>query len=286
MYKKPNVSKKDMTKIIFEETVKKLQSIIDNGDYERFLKFQKNFRKYSFMNLIAIFYQFPDATMVAGKSTWLKLKREVLDTAQKIYILAPIPHKCSKKIKKIENGIEIEETINYQYNTYRKVFVYDISQTKGEPIPLASKDIDSSDMAYFYETLKCFSQVPVIEKELEGSVKGYYCKSSNEIAIKNTLSPNDKAAVLLHEIAHSLYDDFDYSKDRHLSEVFVESIAYIVANYFGLDTSSCSFTYIIKWAKGETQTVIDLGSKIQKCANNFIHSLEHFELDYYKKLVA
>ena len=286
MYKKSNISRKDMTKKVFEETVRKLQSIVDNGDYEKFLKFQKNFRKYSFMNLVAIFYQFPNATQVAGKSTWQKLKRELLDDAQKIYILAPIPHKCSKKVKKIENDEEIEETINYQYNTYRKVFVYDISQTKGEPIPLANNTINSSDMAYFYKKLKDFSKVPVIEKEIEGTAKGYYCESTNEIAIKSTLSPNDRASVLLHEIAHSLYDDFDYSKDRDLSEIFVESIAYIVANHFGLDTSICSFNYIIKWAKGETQTVIDLGSKIQKCSNKFIDLLENFEIQETEQLVA
>ena len=100
----------------------------------------------------------------------------------------------------------------------------------------------------------------------------------NLIAIKNTLSINDKASVLLHEIAHSLYDDFDYSKDRDLSEVFVESVAYIVADHFGLDTSHCSFNYIIKWAKGETKTVLELGGKIQKCANEFIEKLENFEM--------
>ncbi len=286
MYKKQNISRKDMTKKVFEETVRKLQSIVDNGDYEKFLKFQKNFRKYSFMNLVAIFYQFPNATQVAGKSTWKKLNRELLDNAQKIYILAPIPHNCSKKVTKTENNEEIEEIIHYQFNTYRTVFVYDISQTKGEPIPLANTTINSSDMAYFYEKLKVFSKVPVIEKDIKGSAEGYYSKSTNEIAIKSTLSPNHKASVLLHEIAHSLYDDFDYSKDRDLSEIFVESIAYIVANHFGLDTSICSFNYIIKWAKGETQTVIDLGSKIQKCANKFIDSLENFEIQETKQLVA
>lgn len=89
---------------------------------------------------------------------------------------------------------------------------------------------------------------------------------------------DDKASVLVHEITHSLYDDFDYSKDRDLSEVFVESVAYIVADYFGLDTSHCSFNYIIKWAKGETKTVLELGGKIQKCANEFIEKLENFEM--------
>ena len=213
-----------------------------------------------------------------GKAKWLKLKRELTEDAQKIWIVAPIPRQYNKKVKAIEDGEEIEKIEIVKYNAYRYVYVYDISHTTGKDIPLQSERINCDDKSYFYDKLKEFSNVPVIEKELSGGTLGYYSEKENLIAIKNTLSINDKVAVLLHEIAHSLYDDFDYSKDRDLSEVFVESIAYIVADRFGLDTSHCSFNYIIKWAKGEPKTVIDLGGKIQKCANEFIEKLEKFEM--------
>ena len=210
-----------------------------------------------------------------GKAKWLKLKRELTENAKKIWIVAPIPRQYDKKVKTIENGEEIEKIETVKYNAYRYVYVYDISHTT---IPLQSERINCDDKASFYNKLKEFSNVPVIEKELFGGTLGYYSEKENLIAIKNTLSINDKASVLLHEIAHSLYDDFDYSKDRDLSEVFVESVAYIVADHFGLDTSHCSFNYIIKWAKGETKTVLELGGKIQKCANEFIEKLENFEM--------
>lgn len=276
IYEKNNSS--NNTQKVFEKVVKNLQSIVDNGEYEKFLKFQKNFRGYSFNNLILMYSQFPEATKVAGKAKWLKLKRELVDNARKIFIIAPIPKKYTKVIKKIEDGEEVEYTKSYEYNSYRYVYVYDISQTIGDKLPLQSETLNCDDMEDFYYRLKSFSHLPVLEKELFGSTQGYYSENENIIVIKNTLSQNDKAAVLLHELAHSLYDDFDYSKDRDLSEVFVESIAYIVANHFGLDTSLCSFNYIIKWAKGDPQTVIDLGTKIQKCANEFIDRIEKFEM--------
>lgn len=213
-----------------------------------------------------------------GKSKWLKLKRELTENAKKIWIVAPIPKKYENKVKIIEDGKEVEKTEIIRFNFYKYVYVYDISHTTGKAIPLQSQKLNCNDMAYFYEKLKLFSKVPVIEKELYAGTQGYYNEKENIIAIKNTLSQNDKASVLLHEIAHSLYDDFDYKKDRNLSEVFVESIAYIVANHFGLDTSHCSFNYIIKWAHGDTKTVLDLGSKIQECANKFIENLENFEI--------
>lgn len=158
------------------------------------------------------------------------------------------------------------------------MYVYDISHTTGKAIPLQSRNIDSNDMGYLYEKLVSFSDIPILEKELNGGCKGYYDEQKQEIAIKIGMSLDDKVAVLLHELTHSLYDDFDYSKDRDLSEVFVESVAFIVADYFGLDTSPCSFNYIIKWAKGEPKTVLELGSKIQTCANSFIEKLEKFEM--------
>ena len=211
-----------------------------------------------------------------GKTRWLELKREPTEDAKKIWIIAPIPRQYKKKVKVIENDEEIEKTETIKYNAYRYV----------EAIPLQCKEINCNDMAYFYEKLKAFSNVPVFEEELSGSVKGFFSKNDNKIVIKKDLSQNDKAAVLLHEIAHSLYDDFDYSKDRDLSEVFVESVAYIVADHFGLDTSPCSFNYILKWAKGEPKTVIDLGTKIQKCANQYIEKLEKFEMQEQKLMLA
>ncbi len=266
------------TKEVFEKVVNYVQTIVDNGEYEKFLKFQKSFRGYSFNNLILIFSQFPDATRVAGKSKWIKLKRELAPGAQKIFIIAPIPRQYSKKVKIVEDGKEVERVETYKYNYYRYVYVYDISQTSGEAIPLENYNINSNEMSYFYEKLKSFSQFPVYEKDLDGAIQGYYSPSKKEIVLKKSLSIDDKASVLLHELAHGLYDDFDYKTDRNLSEVFVESIAFIVADHFGLDTSLCSFNYITKWAKGDPKIVLDLGSKIQKCANQFIQNIEKFEM--------
>lgn len=278
-YSKSNINK---TKEMFDKIVSNLQDIVNNGEYEKFLRFRKkfrnNFKRYSFNNLILIFSQFPDATVVGGKAKWLEMKREPIKGAQRISIIAPIPRKYNKKVIKIEDGEEIEKVETFEYNSYRYVYVYDISQTVGEPIPLKCQDINKDDMGYFYEKLKKLSDVPVLEEDLYGAGKGYYSEKKKRIVIKKNLSMNDKASVLLHELAHRYYDDFDYKTDRGLSEVFVESIAFIVADHFGLDTSLCSFNYIAGWANGDPKVVIDLGTKIQDCANKFIDKIQNFEM--------
>ncbi len=272
-------SKKNKMQEIYDKIVNNVQTIVDRGEYKKFLKFRKNFRGYSFGNLVLIFSQFPEATQVAGKSKWTKkMKREVIQGAKPIYILAPIPQKYTKKVKKIVDGEEVETEESYNYNWYRWVYVYDISQTTGEDIPLETKPINGDNMLELYKKLENISQVPIVEETMYGSIKGYYSPVGKKIALKKGLSINEKTSVLLHEMAHSLYDDFDYKKDRNLSEVFVESIAFCVADYFGLDTSICSFNYITQWAKGDPKIVIKLGNKIQKCANQFIEKIEKCEL--------
>lgn len=123
-----------------------------------------------------------------GKAKWLKLKRELTEDAKKIWIVAPIPRQYNKKVKAIEDGKVVEKVKTVKYNAYRYVYVYDISHTKGDAIPIQTQDINSNDMGYLYEKLISFSHIPVIEKELTGSCKGYYDSKKQEIAIKNTMS--------------------------------------------------------------------------------------------------
>lgn len=91
---------------------------------------------------------------------------------------------------------------------------------------------------------------------------GYWSKTEQHIVLKNTLYIYYKASVLLHELTHALYDDFDYKENRNLSETFVESVAFIVADFFDLDTSMCSFEYITSWTEENTKILLDLGNKI------------------------
>ncbi len=275
---KSKYNRKAKAKEIFEKVVSNVQSIIQNGEYEKYLKFQNQFTKYSFNNTVLIFSQFPDATNIAGKAKWKELGRELIKDAKRIQITAGMPVQGKTKVKKIVDGKEIEEEQTYNYIAYKSVYVYDISQTIGEPIPLEVKMLSSENMGSFFEKLKQFSKFPVYEKELEQGVKGYYSPKNKEIAIEKRLLIDAKVAVLLHELTHGLYDDFNYKTDRNLSEVFVESVAYMVADYFGIDNSMCSFNYITQYSKGNPKILVDLGTKIKKCASEFIKELEEFEV--------
>lgn len=270
----------------YEKLIEGIENIIEAGKYEQFLKSMKYFHSYSFRNRLLIYNQNPDATKVAGYCTWKKLGRGVKSNPKKIFILKPIINKNIKIENQTENNtdIEIKEDKKHENESNNLIccgwtIVYDIEDTylldesNANPL-LDSITLNDNSSEKLYHILEKVSPVKVDIESTFNGINGYYSKSQNRIVISSRLSQDDKTATLLHEISHSLYDDFDYAKERDLSEVFVESIAYIVADYYKLNTSKYSFSYITQWSKGDAKKILDLGSKIQKSSDDFISKIE------------
>ena len=274
---KKNTDKINKTKELFDKIVNGVNNIISSGEFERFLKFSKNFHQYSFNNIVLIYSQMKEATQVAGFKKWQSMGRKLKKGVHGIQIIYPIKRKYTKIIEGQDSLLDDNnKEQEVEYMTYRYTYVYDISQTVGKPLPLENNALNSDNKKEFYEFLKAFSPYKIEEEDIFGTAKGYWIEKKQKIIIKKSLSIDDKVSVLLHELTHAFYDDFDYKEDRNLSETFVESVAYIVADYFDLDTSLCSFEYIASWVGEDTKIILELGDKIQKCANSFIKKLEEF----------
>lgn len=228
-----------------------------------------------------------------GKNFGRGIKRH----PRSIYIYYPIKTKSRDRIEGQQNieGTEYKErnqegtTETINDITYRRTVIFDIGDTylhKGvKPVPILEDKIDNNTTEDFYEILKSISKCPVIESESTLGTKGYYDSSKNKIFINSNLTQDDKTATLLHEMTHSLYDDFVYKEERQKSEIFVESVAFLVADYFNFDTSLCSFGYITHWAKDNINEVIKLGKKIQDTSKEFIELIKD-KLDNQLKISA
>ena len=62
--------------------------------------------------------------------------------------------------------------------------------------------------------------------------------------------------TIIHEISHQRLhsgDNPDHGKDKPRSskEVEAESVAYVVCQHFGVDTSDYSFGYVAGWSRGK-----------------------------------
>lgn len=274
-----------------------IQNVIKRGDYLEFLKMINKIRNnYSFRNTMLVYVQNPNATVVKGFCDWNKLGRGVKKNPKTIFIYTPIKYKKQKAIdgqqsvdgkeekERNNNAIEIIEGI-----TYKRVAVYDIGDTyikKGNKrIPILDDVLENNTSEELYSTLLEISPVPIIIEEINSMKKGYYDKTNKKIVLKESLSQDDKTSVLIHELCHCLYDKFVYKTEKNKSEIFVESVAFLVADYFGLDTSLCSFGYITSWAENNIKEFMSLSNKIKETADEFIELIKNSQYKQ-EKIIA
>ena len=256
-------SKLDTIMKSLEEGVEK---IFTSEQYHVYLDTMSKFHNYSFNNTLLIALQRPDATLVAGYQTWQKkFQRHVKRGEKGIKIIAPVPVKEKREIEKVdeetqeivigEDGQPETEVVERILPRFRVTTVFDVSQTDGEPLPtIEAKELEGDVIIYedFMKGLEELSPVPFQFIEIEGGAKGYYSKKY--IAIQKGMSNAQTMKTAVHETAHAILHDRDImeenglTKDRMTKEVEAESVAYVVCNRFGLDTSDYSFSYIAGWS--------------------------------------
>jgi antirestriction protein ArdC len=194
------------------------------------------FHRYSFGNIMAIAFQLPDATRVAGFQTWKTLGRNVKKGEHAIRILAPLVRK--------NRDAAAGESESSVYG-FRSVCVFDISQTEGAELPqFASVSGEPGDTV---EKLLQFAAAQSITVELNqeiGSALGV--SYGGRIALAPDQSPAGLVAVLVHELGHELLHKGEARKSSNASkrELEAEAVAFVVCSSIGFDMSTHSADYI------------------------------------------
>ena len=86
-------------KEITERLEKGIENLFDSERYREYLRVMSKFHHYSFQNSVLIALQRPDATYVAGLTSWNKnFKRNVVKGEHGIKIIAYAPRKVQKKV--------------------------------------------------------------------------------------------------------------------------------------------------------------------------------------------
>lgn len=266
----------DKVKEITAKLEQGVKDVFTSDNYRNYLLTMSKFHTYSLNNQLLIFLQKPEATRVAGYKTWQKMKRQVRKGETSIKILAPIPCKFKQEVQTAD-GIEKKEI---QYNRYRAVSVFDISQTDGEDLPQIVTTLDG-DVEGFKELEKKLmdaSPVPVGYEDIKTGANGYFHREDKRIAIKQGMSQTQTVKTMVHEIAHSILHDKDTGlakdADRNLKECQAESVAYVVSNFLGLDTGDYSFGYVAGWSKqDDTEELKKNLEVIRQAANKIIDKI-------------
>lgn len=259
-------------KEITERLEKGIENLFDSERYREYLRVMSKFHHYSFQNSVLIALQRPDATYVAGLTSWNKnFKRNVVKGEHGIKIIAYAPRKVQKKVTVIEpvtnlpildkDGNPITETKEMMIPDYKVAHVFDISQTEGAELPNIATNLQTSVEQYqeIYDAVTGISPVPISFEPLTGEVHGYYSLTDKKIVICEGMSELQTLKTTIHEIAHAKLHDIDVNApkeekenlpDKFTREVEAESIAYTVCQHYGLDTSEYSFGYIAGWSTG------------------------------------
>lgn len=273
------------------------------------------FHNYSLNNTLLIAMQLPPGAEgpIAGMTTWNKLGRKVNKGSKAIKILAPAPFKRKMEIDRVDpvtgnvmknpDGTVMKETKEIMQPAFKVVNTFAYSQTWGRELPDPGVNelignVEQFEM--FFEALKRSSPVPIAFEQIEGGAKGYYHLKDNRIAIQEGMSEMQTIKTCIHEIAHSINDSMlekmavkpevksaegnknslvqgeeNPIRSRAEMESTAEAVAFCVANFFNLDTSSYSMPYIGTFASGkelpELKASLDL---IRTTADKMITAIE------------
>ena len=285
------MSQTEQIKAITEKLEEGVKDLFQSDTYKNYLDTLSKFHSYSFNNTLLIAMQKPDASLVAGYGTWKQANRYIKKGEKAIKIIAPCPYKKEVDKPVVDkdgnavigaDGNPVTEKAEQQYMSFTVANVYDISQTDGEPLEIAHK-LDASVDGYddFIEALRRFSPVPIEIQPISGAANGYYDSQDKKIVIDSDMSEAMHCKTGLHEITHALLHDRDTGSekdnmpDARTREVQAESVAYTVANYYGLSTESYSWGYIAGWSS--TKEMSELRASmlvIQETAHQMIMGID------------
>lgn len=266
------------------------KELFNSEKYKNYLTTFSKFTKYSINNTILIYLQNPNTTLVAGYKAWeTKFKRHVKQGEQGITILAPM------KYKKDPDDDESDS-----YILYRPVTVFDISQTEGEELPSFSPELLTQSVngyEKFMIALAKTTDYKIVFKDLAQDINGECNHLDKTLYIRKGMSESQNIKTLLHEIAHSklhkvpeahpnnsntsngndtseAHPNDSNALSRNGKEVEAESVAFVVSTYFGIDTSSYSFPYIVGWEEKDESLLRHSLKRIRDTAHVLITQLE------------
>ena len=285
------VANKD-TKALAEHLKEGMKNYLDSEQFKSFLDTMSKFHNYSLNNIHLLKMQNPNVSQVASFNKWkTDFERTVKKGSKALKIW--VPYQVKTKISANQNELSFSPSENEMeekevtVTRFKLGNVFDVSQTEGKELPKAINELTGSVKDYedLYRAAKAVSMdnhVPISFEDIKReSANGYYSPDENRIVISKGLKGQEHILkTIFHEMAHSdlhrgtnaQYGDDQYRKQ----ELQAESVAYVVANHFGFDTSSYSFGYLAIWAKDKNgfEDMVEQLQIVQKEAKSLIDRMD------------
>ena len=245
-------------------------NLLTSDGWKEALAFRQKFHHYSLFNGLLIRSQRPQATLVAGYRAWLERGRQVQKGEVGIRILSPMTRRDA-------------DTDEQRVIGFRFVSVFDVEQTKGDPIPDTVRPQllsgDSDEIQALTQRLEVHLRERGVSVEraddLHGA-NGTFTPGENAIRVLGSLPPMQALKTLAHEAAHfelGHTGSVDVSA-RAFGELEAETTAYLVLHEFGLDASEYTFAYLAHWTLDQDlDAVIKAGDRAVRVAKRLCDAI-------------
>lgn len=282
----------DQLKAVTDQLEKGVGEVFQSDKYKQFLDTMARFPRYSVNNSILIMMQRPDASLCQSFTGWKEMGRYVKKGEKGISILAPAPYKIEREQTRLDDrgkpvldadGEPVTEKVEVTIRAFKVVKTFDVSQTDGKELPsIGPSELVGSIEGYpkLLQALQEISPVPVTFEQIDGEAKGFYHQEDKRIAIQDGMSEVQTIKTLLHEMAHQKLHDKDTvaaagNVSRNGKEVEAESVAYVVCQHYGINTSDYSFSYVAGWSEGKELPELKSSlNKIRQTAADFIYQID------------
>jgi antirestriction protein ArdC len=263
-----------------------VETLMTDEGWQRYLRSQSKFHRYSWGNTLLIWSQNPEASHLRGFKGWLELGRCVRKGEHGIRILAP----AGKGVRYGENAETGEAEVVASWTRFTTTVVFDLSQT--DPLPDHPHPFDPTETPFTGAEVTgdhdmCVSLTATLDAWItdqgwsvaiggtpEHPRANGLCRPSEKHIWIKAMSAPEVLSTLIHEAAHALTHSTVNTTDGYATgEVVAEATAFIVCDYFGLDAQAPAAEYIASWLSKDAAGFKKGLAAIQTTAHQMIDAL-------------